>query len=229
MSALKRAVRQAGGDANVVALLSLKLLLLAFFILLNAMASYEEERTRAVIESLRSTFHGDTPAVAPQARYSAALGPLEEGGGPVEEAARLFRQNVPAVVVEAEQAGRRLRLTIPVAQLFRPGEVDLRADRLLLMQRLAKSLTQRGDFELQFLYPTTTPGNEPLPTQALEVRRAGRFARSMEGLGLPPRMLSVGVMKPPPGSPGGRVALELRRISDRPTPLAPSRGRGDGA
>lgn len=228
MNALRRAARQAGGDANVVALLSLKLLLLAFFILLNAMASYEEERTRAVIESLRSTFHGETATVAPRARYNSALGPVDEGGGPVEEAAQLFRQHVPAVVVEAEQAGHRLRLTIPVAQLFRPGEVDVRADRLPLMQRLAESLAARGDFELQFLYPTTTPGKKGLPTQALEVRRAGQFARNMEGLGLPPRMLSVGVMRPPRGSPGGRVALELRRISDRPTLLAPS-GARDGA
>ena len=36
-------------DPNIVALLSLKLLLLGFFILLNALSRFEEDRSRSVI------------------------------------------------------------------------------------------------------------------------------------------------------------------------------------
>jgi len=46
------------GNGNIIALLSLNILLLAFFILLNSLSSFEEERRDAVMDSVRQAFQG---------------------------------------------------------------------------------------------------------------------------------------------------------------------------
>src|SRR3546814_4555131 len=48
-------------NSHIVALLSLKILLLAFFILLNALATFQEERSSAVVDSVRDAFQGLLP------------------------------------------------------------------------------------------------------------------------------------------------------------------------
>src|SRR3546814_9714418 len=60
-------------NSHIVALLSLKILLLDFFILLNALATFQEERSSAVVDSVRDEF----PGLLPVGRR----GDAEHGGG----------------------------------------------------------------------------------------------------------------------------------------------------
>ena len=66
------------GDPNVVALLSLKLILLGFFILLNALSEYEESRTRMVLESVNEAFNGRVDALV--AALARCFGPTDSEG-----------------------------------------------------------------------------------------------------------------------------------------------------
>jgi hypothetical protein len=210
------AARQPGarhGDPNVVALLSLKLILLGFFILLNALSEYEESRTRMVLESVNEAFNGRVDAPESFAPFSAGLGPLEQGAAMMEDVGRLFRSLIPAVRSEHAADRGRLLLELPSETLFRPAGVALQPGRDLLLRRFAAALTSDGrlglDFEVELLHGTagdTSAAPSAATGGTLEMRRLGALVRLLVRLGVPARKLSVGLL---PGRPG-RVRLVVQ-------------------
>ena len=108
-------------DPNVIALLSLKLVLLGSFILLNALADFEEHRTRTVLDSVNEAFNGRIEAPESLAPFAAALGPLEQGNAMMDEVGRLFQSLIPAVRSDHAAERGRLQLELPAETLFRAG------------------------------------------------------------------------------------------------------------
>ena len=143
-------------DPNVVALLSLKLVLLGFFILLNALSEFEEHRTRSVLDSVNEAFDGRIKAPESHAPFAAALGPLEQGRAMMEEVGRLFQSLIPAVRSEHAAQRGRLQLELPAETLFRPGGISLQPGRDLLLRRFVAALASDGrlglDFEVELLH-----------------------------------------------------------------------------
>src|SRR3546814_16849761 len=90
------------GNSHIVALLSLNILLLAFFILLNSLASFEEERRGAVVESVREAFQGLLPAGRSVSADPAGLGVLDGADDSIESLSQLFGEHLP--MVERPQA-----------------------------------------------------------------------------------------------------------------------------
>ena len=210
------AARQQDGrrsDPNVVALLSLKLVLLGFFILLNALSEFEEHRTRSVLESVNEAFDGQIEAPESHAPFAAALGPLEQGREMMEEVARLFQSLIPAVRSEHAARRGRLQLELPAETLFRPGGIGLQPGRDLLLRRFVAALSGDGriglDFEVELLHGTAVGAGTTSAAPAggtLQMRRLGALARLLGRLGVPARKLSIGML---PGRPG-KVLLVLQ-------------------
>lgn len=193
-------------DPNIVALLSLKLLLLGFFILLNALSHYEEDRARRVLESVNEAFSGRAEARESHAPFPAALGPLEETAAMIGAIGRLFQSRIPAVRSEASVDGNRLRLELSAGSLFRPGTTELQPGRGILLDRFAKALVGNGrsglDYELEILHGVpagATPRLAEAGTRGLEVRRTGLLARDLIRRRVPADKLSVGLV---PGREG---------------------------
>lgn len=193
-------------DANVVALLSLKLLLLGFFILLNALSQYEEDRARLVLESVNEAFNGRVQALESLSPNSAALGPLDESAGLVNAVGDLFESMIPAVRTEASTGGSRLRLELSAGSMFRPGRAILQPGRELLLRRFAQALARDGqagsEYEVEVYHGVATGTFQSLAdsgARALEVRRSGALVRELIALGVPPGRLSSGIV---PGRPG---------------------------
>ncbi len=192
------------GDPNVVALLSLKLLLLGFFILLNALSEFEEHRTRSVLDSVNEAFDGRIDAPESHAPFAAALGPLEQGRAMMEEVGRLFHSLLPAVRSEHAADRGRLQLELPAETLFRPGGIALQPGRDLLLRGLVAALASDGrlglDFEVELLHGADTLAAPSAPPGGpLEMQRLGALVRLLVRLGLPARKLSIGML---PGRPG---------------------------
>lgn len=217
-----RAARQPGvrqGDPNVVALLSLKLILLGFFILLNALSEYEESRTRRVLDSVNEAFKGRVDQPKSYAPVSAGLGPLEESTVMMEDVGRLFHSLIPAVRSEHAADRGRLQLELPAETLFRPGGIALQPGRDLLLRRFAAALTGDGrlglDFEVELLHGTAAD-TYVVPSVAaggtLEMRRLGALVRLLVRLGVPAGKLSVGLL------PGRRGKVRLV-VQAYPAPL----------
>lgn len=201
------------GDPNVVALLSLKLVLLGFFILLNALSEFEEHRTRSVLDSVNEAFNGRIEAPESHAPFAAALGPLEQGNAMMEEVGRLFQSLIPAVRSDHAAERGRLQLELPAETLFRPGGIGLQPGRDLLLRRLAAALASDGrlglDFEIELLHGADADAVTASTAAAggtLEMRRLGALVRLLDRLGLPARKLSIGIL---PGRPG-KVRMDFQ-------------------
>lgn len=191
-------------DPNIVALLGLKLLLLGFFILLNALSHFEDDRARRVLQSVDKAFNGRVEAPESAADYSAALGPLNGTEAMMDSVGSLFSSLIPAVEQEVSAAGARLRLELPVTSLFRLDSAALQSGRGVLMKRFAEALTRNGrgrlNYEVELLHGIARDATPDLVgADALEVRRAAALVLALAKRGVPSDKLSVGVI---PGRPG---------------------------
>lgn len=193
-------------DPNIVALLSLKLLLLGFFILLNTLSRYEEDRARRVVESVNEAFNGRVQAVESLSPHGAALGPLGETMAMVEAIGDLFESTIPAVRIERSADGARLRLELSAGSIFRPRRAILQPGRDLLLRRFARALARDGqagaDYQVEVYHGVASGALGSLAgagARALEVRRSSAMVRDLVALGVPADRLSAGIV---PGRPG---------------------------
>ena len=130
------------GDANLKGFLSLYLLLLAFFILLNARSSYEAIKVNAVLESVYQAFNGRVLVETNLSTQSAAIGPLEQATFFIDKLGRLFDSMVPAVHRENTPRGPIMVLELSESTIFQPGETALQPGRHLLLKRLVETLRE---------------------------------------------------------------------------------------
>lgn len=209
-------------DPNIVAMLSLYLLLLAFFILLNTLSKLEEDRTRVVLESVNAAFNGRVESIASVKPYSAALGPLQDAAALMADLSRLFDQTVPAVRTQVAADGPVLRLELDATALFRSGRVDLQAGRGLLLSRLSEALLSERNstlfYELELLHGVPEKGIRTVAQAAdrsLEIRRMGVLVSELVERDLPAERLSVGLV---PGRPGV-VQVVVRIFQEAPRPV----------
>jgi hypothetical protein len=181
------ALRRWQGDIHLATLLSLQLLLLAFFVLLTAMSRFDGDRTRSVIDGVQAAFAG--PSADPAGRRPAGLAPWGAAGWPGEAAAlrafreevgRLVRAAIPLTRVEtgARDDAEAMRIALPVEAFFRPGEARLNPARQAFLERLVAALDRRPSgyrYELEARLPDGDP--------QLAVARADALVRALAAAG----------------------------------------------
>ncbi len=177
--------------------LGLFLLVLAFFIMLVSISTFEQVKSTAVMDSLSSTFTTVLPPTSDPTEFNAKDGDIIAGEAFQEQITSIFTTAVQVEKIEVVQPGRLMRLKMPQNAMFKDGEAAVRDDMLPLLDRVVASLSNRPpglrqDMEVVIGAPPT--GNFYLPVQqTLEVARAGELARVMTGRGAPPDSVSVGV------------------------------------
>jgi len=214
------AERGRAGDSNVVLMLSLYLILLAFFILLNAISDFEEARTRQVIDSVNEAFYGQLEPTNAPALLNGSPGLLPEAEALTNEVGSLFESLVPAVRSTRTARTRAVHIEMPSVALFRIGKDTLRPDRQALIRRMVKALLRRSErdlvYKLEFLHGVPA-GGAAGAARAQEVRRASGLVARLIDEGLAPETLSIGVL---PGRPG-RVEFVLSVRDDPAESSAP--------
>jgi hypothetical protein len=205
-------------NSHIVALLSLKILLLAFFILLNALSTFEEQRRAAVVDSVREAFRGIVPA-----EYSASSTPA---GSDVFEGAentyaalkQLFSTNLELVEDRNASGAFTLQVDLAVADLFVDEGVALLPEGDEVLRIVAGVLGEQrragAGYQIDILYGIDAGGRD----SGAAVLRAGALVRQLESLGLAPGHLSTGLM------PGLRDRVRLHFTIEAET--APSAAEG---
>lgn len=181
------------GDANLKGFLSLNLLLLAFFILLNARSSYEVIKVNAVLESVYHAFNGRVLVETNLSTQSAAIGPLEQATFFIDKLGRLFDSMVPAVHRENTPRGPIMVLELSESTIFQPGEITLQPGRQLLLERLVETLREPPSPLISYRFEVMhglTGGSGTNSSQAL--RRMSALAEYLVQQGVPLENLSVG-------------------------------------
>ncbi len=144
-------------DTGPMMFLSLFLLLLAFFILLTAISTFEETKSREVLSSVASTFKADETRESTAQIVISTIGAVPEPEEVVDDVERLWITAIPIAKVEALKSGRTLQLTVPATEVFLGGEGTIRSDRNDLLRATAYALAARLEgftAQLRFTVPT---------------------------------------------------------------------------
>lgn len=188
-----------GGDGATVLYLGVFILLLAFFILLNSISHFHDDKVGAVIRSVDDAFSSQalltgSPGDRQQARMQTARALADLGD--------LIRAELPLAKVEAETDTGTLHVTLPASSLFMGDGLSIRPSQQGLMDRVARVLEPRSNgvpVRAEFLFATRDASdNAPL------VARAGTLARSVAALGANPAWMSVGLER---GEAAGQLRL----------------------
>lgn len=196
----------------VVTFLSLFLILLAFFILLNALATIEETKARKVLTSVAATFRSVVNFETRAQLLISDLGPTPEAQEVIEALEQLWVTAVPIAKVEKLTNGQVMQMTIPVNELFLGGKAVLRADREALFDQTGLMLalkTKGGITEAEVVFGTRRADSTLSdPEGRLAAERAGRIAAALVAHGAPPERLGIGLRD---GDPAAlRVRFESR-------------------
>lgn len=211
MAGVAQAERGGSDDSSIVLMLSLKLILLAFFILLNAISEFEEARTREVIDSVNKAFYGQLEPIKAPALLNGSPGFLPEADALFNDVGSLFEALVPAMRSTSTARARAVHIDLPSGALFRIGTDTLRPERKPLIRSIAQVLLQRRvpnlAYTLEFLFGIPA-GGATGAARAQEIRRASDLVRQAIDEGLAPEQLAIGVS---PGRPGRiEVVLSVR-------------------
>jgi hypothetical protein len=185
---------RAAADAYlpVQAFLSLYLVLIAFFILLTAMSSFQPAKTADALQSLKSAFPSALSFGVPQDHTTTLF--VEAQRSYADQIGRLLAASLPNAAIDRPARGNQLEAMVPVASLFQPGsaEIDGAADKLLSgLVPVLRAASEAGLLSLECLLPGSGEGNGA--GERLAVSRASAIARRLIQLGAPPQAIAVGL------------------------------------
>ena len=195
------------GSNSLISLLSLKLLLLAFFILLNALSDLEALKVRAVLESVTKAFDGRLNVESNITVRGAAEGPLDGADLMLVEIGELFQDMLPAVSKENTSTSSVMVLELPIGTFFARTSSRLQAGRSRLLDRLAEKLVEFEAAGVPFavgLFHGRRSGSD-VP-EDLRVERVSVLVQGLLARGLSWDRLSFGFYDAPAES----FRLELR-------------------
>lgn len=215
------APRGSGGNktAGVMAMLSIFLLLLAFFLMLNTLAQFETTKTRAVLGSLNATFNIGNPA-GPEHEFGSFVGKVGAAERLQKETGELLRTLFGIDQYKVIRIGNVIAVDISTRGFF--VEKTTPTPRLLVFaSRLAGAVTPLPPGTELLTEVTVRRGPGSLDEVSavdldLATRRSGAVVRAFERAGFPGELLTAGIAAGDPRS----LRIEFR-ITD--TPLAPLR------
>ncbi len=203
-------------NTTLALFLGLYLILLAFFVLLNTMASLKEDRVKAVLGSLLSTFSTEILNTMTPTEFTASVGDMLATKEFHREIRDFFEVAVPLSRVEFYSAGTIMQIRMPADQLFEPGSIVVRDDRDELMHRMKQSMSRRVEglrYELEFsTFTGPFHADQGSSGPVLEMARAGAFARALIDRGVRGESITIGAQ---PGNPEELEMTFLVRVVDR--------------
>ena len=207
--------------------LSLYILVLAFFIVLVTISTPEKIKSRAVMDSLTSTFASLLAPSTDLTAFTSKEGDFLAAQAFQEQINAVFSSPIRIAQVTVVQPGRLMRVIMPSDSLFIPGTAEVREAHVPLLDRIVASLsvsTPGLHYDMEFLIGSPVAPDGLLPvSETLETARAGAFARAMTARGTPPGSVAVGLRPGDPREivmrffvrPSNEVRLEFDRTSRR--------------
>lgn len=184
-------------NPSISLFLSLFLLILAFFILMVSISTFEDVKSNEVMNSLSSTFATVLPPSGDPTEFTAKDGDIFAGQQFQDQISEIFSATMQVAKVEIIQPGKRLHAWFPIESMFVDGDAEIRPVALPLMDRIVAALSGSPaglKFEMEFVVGAEYSEDGALPTtQTLALSRAGVFAREMAARGAPPGSIAVGL------------------------------------
>ena len=204
--------------------LSLFIMLLAFFIVLNAISSFEEVKSKPILQSLEMTF--STSAQRPDIKPSVTPDPLKEihEGDTIDRLDALFKAQLKNFDTTKSRLSGVMMVEVDLEE-FEKGIFEIGQTRLTPQNRrtpperyflptlvsILQSDQQGIPYRMDMIYHSDQ--NPPRlqnrkPREMIDVvDRVGRLAQKIEDSGMPQNLISVGVRE---GNPK-KMTLFFRR------------------
>ncbi|MGF1605812.1 MAG: hypothetical protein ACFB22_05690 [Rhodothalassiaceae bacterium] len=174
---------------------SLYLILIAFFVVLNSISRFEETRKNAALSSVDATFARPLP------------GPLTDRPARPETVDPDFFRILAGLLSEVLEPGARVRgpiddrlsVVAPAGILFQTGRVTVRADRIGFVRALGAAGAGAAPGTRRLT--SVRVGPEESGPDAIQTarRRAGALGRALSQAGYPAGSFSVGLAPEQPG------------------------------
>ena len=183
-------------DPTLIQVLSLYLLLLAFFVILFNISKVEQFKTTVVTESLNSTFANRGKPTESPAALASALGSIVADPAFQRRIGELTTSEIPISEVREIKPGSILEARLPIDALFE-GD-DVAPNRQQLTERLAGALGgappgMRYDVDLMIGIDADMEAGADASHRALSLARAGNFATRLVAAGAPSGHVAAGL------------------------------------
>jgi len=202
-------------SAGLMSVLSLFLLLLAFFILLNSLSKFEARRTDAVLGSLAATFNVSDP-YGQSRTLGSFVGHLEAVADVEREITGLLRTLVGFGSFELIKTGNLLSTTIDNSVLFTDGGAA--SDKLKFLADPAAALltASSNDIIIELTAYARPSGSKIIGVRSRALRsataRAATVVRTFADFGVAPEQLVVALED---GNPR-KTRIEFRVLEKPP-------------
>ncbi len=208
----KRITGHVSHDQIILMNLSLFIMLLAFFIVLNAISSYDEQKSGSVVESVQTTFSTVplTPDISPSMVPSVQEAMGE--GQTIDRIDALFRSQITAFDAVKDDGKGQMEVTLPLEvftqSVMAIGQEDLskaspdvqvKGKKFFLptLVSLLKSDAQGVRYRMDMIFhvpenPATLRNRDP-QTFTDTTRKGAALATQLQKSGLSARFISIGL------------------------------------
>ena len=175
-------------DKTIFLFLSLYLLLLAFFILLNTISHTRDERVAEAVESVKETFRDYSPPSREFLESAANPDSMIAAEAYLDDIRNVFSAQLQNIKFQMKTDGSLLRALVPVDQVFAENSEQLVPQARRLLNAIATGLGSsrpgtRREVEVIIGTGDQFPEVENLG-QLLELRRASALARGLRTHGV---------------------------------------------
>jgi len=197
--------------ANQFLALSLFIMLLSFFIILNTLSNFEDVKSRPVLNSIATTFSNNAPedVLSPNAVESVKKSVNE--GDTLENLKNLFNAHITAAKISQNRLGTMMHIQMPLKQ-FENSLLAPSRNNAISSQRLGApgtftptliSLMQTRETKIPYrmdmiLSTKVDPANALIDTpeqSRLDMQKIATLSKRLEESGLEKKLISAGLGK----------------------------------
>lgn len=187
--------RDSPRNSLLMLVLSLYLLLLAFFVVLNTISNVEVSRLRAVTGSLNETFAADGSPAEKTVTLVSSQGNMIADAAFLRRLGHLVKTELAFAKVEEVLPGRLMAVAMSADSLFIPGREAINPLLRPIVDRVAQSLVDPAPgvrYDVDILMGTG-------PADVLAVGRSAFLATVFQAAGTPSRSIAAGIEQNAPG------------------------------
>ena len=198
--------------ANQYLALALFIMLLSFFIILNGISDYEDERSQPIMASISAVFSSSAiseTASAPSTMESTSQS--DKKGSALDELEELFTAQITGLKAQQNAIGTSMSLTMKLDDfekaLTSPETASVNfMPTLISLVQTQNNIPYRMDIIVGIGKNPARLNSEDPRAAAAMVRKAAFLAQTLENAGLPNKLVSTGLG----AGPAGYVNLHFR-------------------
>lgn len=196
--------------ANQFLALSLFIMLLSFFIILNTLSNFEDVKSRPVLNSIATTFSSNAPEEVHSPNAVESTQKSINEGDTLDNLKSLFNAHITGAKVSKNRLGTMMHIQMPLKQfessLLAPSRNRAPSQRLgapgtftptlvSLMQTRETDIPYRMDMVLNTaIDPASAVVDEPEQIR-LDMRKISTLSKRLEESGLQKKLISAGMAK----------------------------------